>query len=176
MEMESEARQETEERKEAKRKKRRKWALRFLLAALLLYAVYLAVPRRLTTMIPNVYQAENIAIHYHGMEEYWTLTVKGNDMRQLIDYLDQFIFLPSQPFSDISTGGYQTYYGEVYNFYIYMGNGERWRVIVSDQGDVGFENIFGRAWFREGKFKIQRDHVQVLPPEIEEQMERHEIS
>lgn len=174
MEMEPETRQETEEFKEAKKKKWKKRAIWALLAALLFYVVYMAVPRRLTTMIPDIYQAECIAIHRHGTGEYWTLTVKGNDMRQLIDYLDQFTFWPSQPFSDASTWGYRIYRGEVYHFYIYMGNGERWSVNISDQGDVGIENVFSRAWLREGMFRIRQDHVQVLPPEIEEQMERHD--
>ena len=172
MGMRPEARQETEEFKEAKKKKWKKRLGWVLLAGSLIYCVYLAVPRHLTTVIPDVYQAECIEVLHHGMEESYTLTVRGNEMRQLIDHLDRFTFQPLGPFNVDRN----IYHGEAYHIYIIMGNGRQWGLLISDQGDVGIDNIFGTDWLREGRYQIGQKQVQVLPPEIEEQMERHEIS
>ena len=136
----------------------------------LLYAVYMAIPRRLTMLIPDIKQAEAIALHHSGMDAYWTLTVKGEDMAKLIDHLDQFTFQPLPLFNPREN----IYYGKVYDLSFKVG-GTTWSVTISDQGDVGIENIFGASWLSEGKYLIQRDHIQVLPQEIEEQMERHEF-
>lgn len=175
MEMEPEVLREPEDREEAPKKKGRKWLWKVLLAVFLIYCVYLAVPRHLTTVVPDIYQAECIAIHHHRMYGYDTLTVRGDEMRQLIDHLDQYTFQPSQPFSDINTGGVRVYYGELYNFYIYMDGTERWRVNISDKGDVSIDNIFGTDWLREGEYRTGLDQIQVMPPELEAQMEYHEI-
>ena len=171
MEMETETLQE-EERKEVQKKRWKKRLGWVLLAGFLLYCVYLAVPRHLTTVIPDVYQAECIEVLHHGMEESYTLTVRGNEMRQLIDHLDRFTFQPLGPFNVDRN----IYYGEAYHIYIIMGNGRQWGLPISDQGDVGIDNIFGTDWLREGRYQIGQKQIQVLPPELEAQMERHEIS
>ena len=136
----------------------------------LLYAVYMVIPRRLTMLIPDIKQAESIAIHHSDMDAYWTLTVKGEDMAKLIDHLDQFTFQPMPLFDSRR----HIYHGAVYDLSFKVG-GTTWSVTITDQGDMMVENIFGTSWLSEGEYLIQRENVQVLPQELEEQMERHEF-